>query len=73
MKAEYDGEMIIIRDEEGDITHEIDINDVASHEGTLSDYADQYGEMSDALHDLFDEKGDEIQRQIDFLKNYYNV
>lgn len=73
MKAEYDGEMIIIRDENGDITHEIDINDVASHECSLSDYANRFRSMSAAMHELFDEKGDQIQKHIDYIKNYYNV
>jgi hypothetical protein len=79
MTAEYDGEMIIIYNEDRSLEYEIPIEDLVNQNECLSDFADAFGatfkerETSEALHELFDEKGDEIQKHIDYIKNYYNV
>ena len=72
LKAEYEGDSIVIQHSDGRIMYVLDMEEIATNEESLRDYADDFRYISEALHELFDEKGDEIQRQIDFLKNRYN-
>jgi hypothetical protein len=79
MKAEYDGEQINIYNEDRSLEYEITIEDLVNQNECLSDFADAFGATfnesgtSEALAELFDEKGAEIQKHIDYIKNYYNV
>jgi hypothetical protein len=80
MKAEYDGEQINIYNDEGGLEYEIPIRHLINHNvECLYEFGDIFGAAfnesgtSEALAELFDEKGDEIQKHIDYIKNYYNV
>lgn len=80
MKAEYDGEQINIYDEHGDLVYEIPIIDLAINTSNSStEFTVSYGAgfrdamVSDALAELFDAKGDKIQKHVDYFLNYYNV